>query len=106
LYNAEAPWLLLNAWAILWTATLIIFNAARADFKRIEELESEAEELSGKLPNKNDQSNTTGVDLSDGHAVKSRHSDRVVNQSGKTTKESISAKSRQSKLPPPPGLGA
>ena len=28
---------LLHAWAILWSATLLIFNDARADFKRIEE---------------------------------------------------------------------
>lgn len=29
---------LLNAWAILWSATLIIFNDARSDFKRIEKV--------------------------------------------------------------------
>ncbi|KAL2036941.1 hypothetical protein N7G274_010366 [Stereocaulon virgatum] len=85
---------LLNAWAILWSATLIIFNDARADFKRIEEHESEAEELSGRLPNGDDQDNATGVDLSDGHAVKSRHPDGAVNQPEQMSKESIATKSR------------
>lgn len=34
---------LLNAWAILWSATLVIFNDARGDFRRIEEQDARAE---------------------------------------------------------------
>jgi hypothetical protein len=85
---------LLNAWVNLWSATLIIFNDAGADFKRIEEHDAEADELSGKLPKGNYQGNANGVDLSYSHAVKSRHSEGAINQPGQMNKESISVKSR------------
>ena len=74
---------LLNAWAILWSATLIIFNDARVDFKRIEEQGVKC----GSRSNRNAQGITTGAYVSDGHPLKPRYVDGVVKQPRQTSLE-------------------
>ncbi|KAL9130550.1 MAG: hypothetical protein Q9175_006995 [Cornicularia normoerica] len=66
---------LLNAWAVLWSATLIIWNDARGKFKRIEEHDG----ADGSLPSDQADGATKGVTtgaerLVDG-VLKARHVD-------------------------------
>ena len=49
---------LLNAWAVLWSATLIIWNDAREDFRRIEEHDS----ADGNVPVHQAEGATTGTE--------------------------------------------
>ncbi len=49
---------LLNAWAVLWSATLIIWNDARGDFRRIEEHDG----ADGSLPVGQAEGATTGAE--------------------------------------------
>lgn len=68
---------LLNGWAILWSASLIIFNDARADFKRIEE-HDEDEAGAGSHPGEKSNGTTTGTTNPDGEALKNRHVHEVT----------------------------
>ena len=49
---------LLNAWAVLWSASLIIWNDARGDFRRIEEYD----DADGSLPDDQAEGATTGAE--------------------------------------------
>ena len=69
---------LLNAWAILWSASLLIFNDARADFKRIEEHRTITND--GSSSNM-DQGTSTDVDKADGEVLRKRNVNGAINQS-------------------------
>ena len=83
---------LLNAWVILWSASLIIFNDARADFKRIEEYETKKGDSAESLLNGNDGGITTGADITDGQPLKPRRLDGVNKQPEQMSKEPNSTK--------------
>ncbi|KAI4165676.1 MAG: hypothetical protein LQ342_000618 [Letrouitia transgressa] len=65
---------LLNAWTILWSATLLLFNDARRDFKRIEkqEVAVEAEPID-ITPVENSQGHTSALDGTTSDGLKSLH---------------------------------
>ena len=67
---------LLNAWAVLWSATLIIFNDARADFRRVEEHEVESQ----SLPDGDAQGITSGTEKSGDKGLRERHMDGAIEQ--------------------------
>ena len=69
---------LLNAWAVLWSATLIIFNDARADFKRIEEHQATSGDGSSSRLGRG---TSTDVDKADGEALRRRDVNGAVKQS-------------------------
>ncbi|KAI4213763.1 MAG: hypothetical protein LQ351_003729 [Letrouitia transgressa] len=65
---------LLNAWTILWSATLLLFNDARRDLKRIEkqEVAVEAEPID-IVPVENSQGHTSALDGTTSDGLKSLH---------------------------------
>lgn len=69
---------LLNAWAILWSASLIIFNDARADFKRIEEHRATSGDGSSS---EIDRGTSTNVDKANNGALRKRDVNGAVKQS-------------------------
>ena len=69
---------LLHAWAILWSATLLIFNDARADFKRIEEHPTRTEDGSSSNI---DRGTSTNVDKADGEMLRKRVVNGAIKQS-------------------------
>lgn len=79
---------LLNAWVILWSASLIIFDDARADFKRIEEQEIEAE----SSPNGDVNAMTTGTAKTIDETLRDRHVAGTAKQSPQRAKETSSSR--------------
>ncbi|KAL8785830.1 MAG: hypothetical protein Q9213_003137 [Squamulea squamosa] len=64
---------LLNAWTILWSATLIIFNDGRRDYRRIERQERPAEASSVEEIVENIQGETSALDGSTTDGLKLLH---------------------------------
>ncbi|KAL8737605.1 MAG: hypothetical protein Q9181_001506 [Wetmoreana brouardii] len=65
---------LLNAWTILWSATLIIFNDGRRDYKRIERQErDDIQAINDQGLLQNIQGETTALDGSTTDGLKSLH---------------------------------
>lgn len=77
---------LLNAWAILWSATLIVFNDARADFKRIEGHEVRSQ----SLPNGDAQGAATGPEEHGNDGLRERHVDGSSEQTSNITQHESS----------------
>lgn len=79
---------LLNAWAILWSATLIIFNDAREDFKRIEEQQTEGSDSANGEAN----GSTTGVTKPATDNIIQRHTPKNVDKTTPQAADSSSTK--------------
>ncbi len=81
---------LLNTWAILWTASLIIFNDARADFMRIEEHEIESGSSDDK---KFANGNATGTAKPADEDLRERQIDGSIKRSQANAEKSSPSKS-------------
>ena len=68
---------LLNAWAVLWSASLIIINDARADFRRIEEQKGDSKRLPADIVD----GRSTGLDNSSSKHLLSRTLDGQIDRS-------------------------
>ncbi|KAL8734810.1 MAG: hypothetical protein Q9166_001161 [cf. Caloplaca sp. 2 TL-2023] len=64
---------LLNAWTVLWSATLIIFNDGRRDYRRIERQEGPNEASNDKTFVENIQGETSALDGSTTEGLKLLH---------------------------------
>ena len=72
---------LLNGWAILWSATLIIFHDARADFKRLERQGQHASADTKALVNEKATSYANGSTASDGQHSRARRASKTASSS-------------------------
>lgn len=79
---------LLNAWAVLWTASLIIFNDARADFRRLEEHSRTSSDGDA-------QGTATGAGDTSAEGLRKRHADRLINGTSNPKYQQDSSKSVQ-----------
>lgn len=91
---------LLNAWAVLWSASLIIFNDARADFRRVEEHAVDSQ----NSPDGDARGTTTGVERNDDKTLKERHMNGDSKQSSthlpQVDKDPVPVKYSWQSLPP------
>ena len=89
---------LLNAWAVLWSATLLVFNDARGNFGRIEVQKGEVErEADGNVDGVPDGSSTSREESKD-QSLKSRDANGHIGQPGKG--KVVPTKATYQTLPP------
>lgn len=79
---------LLNAWAVLWSATLLLFNDARADFRRIEEHDDGSECLPGGCE---PQGNATGVNQPGDQGLRARQMNGHAQEPARSSRQRAKA---------------
>lgn len=86
---------LLSAWAVLWVASLIIWNDARGEFRRIEEHEGN----DAKLPDEQAEGVTTGAEkMTDGNLKSQRVDGGAKESSGSLQRHSKRSNSSKVKI--------